>query len=143
MIHLLHSKDCERYLRNIWERGTLQEHERVYAVYLNDKYEREMHKCICKGAYSSTAFDLREIVKFALNARFDKVVIAHNQPSGNPILSEEDMHTTRITFYTLRALDIRLEDHIIITHDSYFSFKDAGIIAELENECKHVMRKAG
>ncbi len=143
MIPLTNSKECETYLRDIWERGTIQDHERVYAVYLNQKGERELHKCICKGAYIGTAFDLREIVKFALGAHFDNVVIAHNQPSGEHDPSEDDIQTTRIAFYTLRALDINLIDHIIITHDNYFSFKDAGIIDDFKRECGQAIKKTG
>lgn len=132
---MTNSADCEAYLRKIWERGTIQSHERVYAVYLNERGEREMHKCICKGSYSGTSFDLREVVHYAMANHLDYVVIAHNHPSGNCMPSKEDLDITRKIYNTLCTLDIKLIDHIIITHDNYYSFKDSGIIAEFHKVC--------
>lgn len=139
---LTNSAECENYFRTIWERGTMQSHERVYAVYLNDRGEREMHKCICKGCYVSTSFDLREVVHYAMANHLDYVVLAHNHPSGNCEPSNSDLEMTKRIYQTLIALDIKLIDHLIICHDNYYSFKDAGIIESYNKEYVG-LKKAG
>lgn len=139
---IINSENCEDYLRSIWERGTIQSHERVYAIYLNDKGVRELNKCICKGCYSSTSFDLREVVHYAMANHLDNVVLAHNHPSGDCSPSSADIELTKHIYLTLCALDIKLLDNIILTHDNYYSFKDSGIMDSYHKECCS-LRKTG
>jgi DNA repair protein RadC len=142
MIPLTNSAQCERFLREIWERGTMKIHERVYAVFLNDKGHREWHKCICKGCYCSTDFDLREVVHYAIVNHFDYVMLAHNHPSGDCRPSKQDIEFTKHIYHALCALDITMVDNFIITYDNIFSYKDAGIIASYHKDCT-TLRNAG
>lgn len=56
------------------------------------------------------------------------VVFAHNHPSGNTSPSKQDIELTQHMYDSLKTLDIRLIDHIIITKNSYFSFLEEGLI---------------
>ena len=56
------------------------------------------------------------------------VVFAHNHPSGNISPSKQDIELTQHMYDSLKTLDIRLIDHIIITKNSYFSFLEEGLI---------------
>lgn len=56
------------------------------------------------------------------------MVFAHNHPSGNISPSKQDIELTQHMYDSLKTLDIRLIDHIIITKDSYFSFLEEGLI---------------
>lgn len=128
MMPLTNSIQCEEYLRNIWEKNTIQIHERVYAVYLNHTGERVFHALINKGSYSSTNFDRREAMQYALNVHSNHIVIAHNHPNGDCEPSEQDIITTREVYKAFGSFDIYLVDSIILTHDNYFSFKDNGLL---------------
>ena len=60
--------------------------------------------------------------------------MVHNHPSGAPSPSEADMRLTRRIPEASRILQLQLLDHVIIgapapSRSSYFSFKEAGLIA--------------
>jgi DNA repair protein RadC len=52
----------------------------------------------------------------------------HNHPTGNLQPSENDLKITRRLVESGQVLDIPLYDHIIITRDSFYSFRDHGQI---------------
>jgi DNA repair protein RadC len=59
--------------------------------------------------------------------------MAHNHPSGDPNPSEADLRLTRRILEASRILQLHLVDHVIIGapasgRNSYFSFKEAGVI---------------
>jgi len=58
----------------------------------------------------------------------------HNHPSGDPSPSEADLRFTRRILEASRILQLHLLDHVIIGspapgRNSYFSFKEGGVIA--------------
>jgi DNA repair protein RadC len=54
------------------------------------------------------------------------IIIAHNHPSGETDLSDEDTKVTKVMFDAGQILGINLLDHLIFTKDKYFSFKNNG-----------------
>src|SRR3546814_20628004 len=47
------------------------------------------------------------------------IILVHNQPSGDPAPSEQDVVTTRQLSGLARALDIKLIEHIIVAGSDY------------------------
>jgi len=64
-------------------------------------------------------------------ANAESVVIAHNHPSGKLQPSSSDIQLTKKIASTLKNAGIRLNDHLIITSDSYYSFRDAGMLTNI------------
>jgi hypothetical protein len=62
----------------------------------------------------------------ALKANISSMFVAHNQPSGNLILSEQDKQLTKRLTEIGRALDLPLLEHAIVTRERYYSFADEG-----------------
>ena len=60
--------------------------------------------------------------------RAKSVIFAHNHPSGSISPSKKDIELTQYMYDSLKLLEIRLLDHIIITKNSYFSFLEEGLI---------------
>ena len=60
--------------------------------------------------------------------RAKSVIFAHNHPSGNISPSKKDIELTQYMYDSLKLLEIRLLDHIIVTKNSYFSFLEEGLI---------------
>jgi DNA repair protein RadC len=54
--------------------------------------------------------------------------LAHNHPSGDPEPSEDDLTMTKRLIEAGKILGIEVLDHIIITKNGYFSFKDRGLL---------------
>lgn len=71
---------------------------------------------------------IRQIVKDALACDARRVVMAHNHPSGDMRPSHADRDATRRIAAVLRALDIRLHDHVIVTPTGRWSFREAGLL---------------
>lgn len=130
---LLNSKDCETYLRNIWEYDTINYEERVYVVFLNSRGVRIDYKVIYDSRHATceiTPDKVLKIVQKAIKLKSKHIVIAHNHPSGSAQPSEFDLKATTELIDVLNRLDITVIDHIILTEDNYFSFKDAGLISQ-------------
>jgi len=70
----------------------------------------------------------REIFAGALTDRAASVVIAHNHPSGDARPSHEDIKTTQQLIAAGQLLGIPLRDHIIVSKDGHYSFKQHCLI---------------
>ena len=70
---------------------------------------------------NSAGISIRKIVEIALKANASQVVLAHNHPSGIAIPSDDDVQTTYQLARALRALDIKLVDHLVFADGDYVS----------------------
>jgi len=66
----------------------------------------------------------REVFVWAIEDRAHSIVIVHNHPSWNNNPSREDINITMKLQKSSEIIWIHMRDHIIITKDSYFSFKE-------------------
>jgi DNA repair protein RadC len=102
--------------------------ECLNVMYLNHKNiliaeETEEH-----GTVNSVSVYPREILKKAILYNASSIVLVHNHPSGITEPSKSDIILTKQLVSTLEPLNISLIDHIIISSNSYYSFKKHGII---------------
>ncbi|CAN5427054.1 hypothetical protein BH11PSE5_BH11PSE5_25930 [soil metagenome] len=70
----------------------------------------------------------RDIVLQALIADCRGAVLMHNHPSGDPNPSDADIQVTRMLCRMLRMLEMKLLDHIIVTTETSFSFRENGLL---------------
>ncbi|MEO6833868.1 MAG: JAB domain-containing protein, partial [Chitinophagaceae bacterium] len=75
-----------------------------------------------------TVVDTRMILKNALLYGANKLVVAHNHPSGNPTPSQADREVTRRLAKAAELMDMQLVDHLIIADGRYISLGDEGIL---------------
>lgn len=61
-----------------------------------------------------------------LNAQY--VVLAHNHPSGTIQPSTPDYELTKKIQKVLEVIDVKVQDHIIVGGNKYFSFADNGAL---------------
>lgn len=103
-------------------------HEEFWALYL-DRSNQVMSKSnISKGGVSSTIFDVRLILKSAIDQLASGIIICHNHPSGNNQPSTSDKQITYKMQEAGKLLDVKLLDHIIVCGQKYFSFADEGLL---------------
>jgi DNA repair protein RadC len=118
--------------RAVWRHLTLDlrdcDRERFLALCLNTRNELMREVIISMGSLNASIVHPREVFKPALACSAAAIVIAHNHPSGDPSPSREDHEVTRALSEAGTLLDIPLHDHIIIGADSYYSFRDAGLL---------------
>jgi len=98
--------------------------ESFFILMLNVKLETIGYAKISQGGVVSTIVDVRILCKYAVESLCTSCIIAHNHPSGNLKPSTADEMLTNKVKNALELFDIRLQDHIILTKESYYSFDD-------------------
>lgn len=83
---------------------------------------------VTKGTLTASLVHPRETFYIAIRKLAAQVMISHNHPSGDPEPSDEDIKITRRLVEAGKIMGIEVLDHIIITEDGFYSFKDKGLI---------------
>lgn len=100
--------------------------EVVYLVCLDAKCKVIGCRLMFRGSVNSASVSVRKIVETALSYNATSVILAHNHTSGIALPSREDQVTTRQVEAALRAVDIKLADHIIVADEDFVSLADSG-----------------
>lgn len=103
-------------------------------LFLNRKNELITDQDVFLGSLSESAVYPREVVTLALENRAAALVFVHNHPSGDPAPSREDQRLTKDLVWASQLLMIQVLDHIIIGHNTYYSFADEGRIKKFVKE---------
>ncbi|AZA50404.1 JAB domain-containing protein [Chryseobacterium carnipullorum] len=102
--------------------------EEFWAMFLNQSNKVIHVSQLTQGGISQSVVDVRVLFKTALDHFSTGIIIAHNHPSGSLKPSKEDMGITQKIKEAGKTLSIQLLDHVIVTHDTYFSFSDEGLL---------------
>lgn len=104
-------------------------HEQCWLLCLSQANKVLASHQISIGGITGTVVDPRVIFRLALtNPRCVSVILAHNHPSGNLHPSPADIKLTRNLVKAGEMINIKVQDHLIITQSGYFSFADEGEI---------------
>lgn len=101
-------------------------HEELWALFLNRSNRIIDKQKLSQGGIAETTFDMKILLKFAVNALASGIVLCHNHPSGNLRPSPADDQLTRRVSQAVKLLDIQLFDHLIIAENRYYSYSDEG-----------------
>jgi DNA repair protein RadC len=102
--------------------------EEFWAIFLNHQNKILYKTCLFRGGIASSVADIRVIFKTALEHFSTQIIVAHNHPAGSLKPSKEDINITQKIKDAGKLLDIDLLDHLILTQNNYYSFKDEGIL---------------
>lgn len=105
-----------------------QEREVFAGIFLDNKCRMLRYEEFFYGTVDGCAAHPREILKVALACNAACLIVGHNHPSGVPEPSVEDRQATRRIGDALKLVDVRLLDHIIVGHDTWFSFSRNGMV---------------
>jgi len=78
-------------------------------------------RTISIGTLMASLVHPREVFSPAIEDRAASIIIGHNHPSGILDISEQDKEVTKRIRTAGELLGIRLDDHIIVTGDSFIS----------------------
>ncbi|MDE6878106.1 MAG: JAB domain-containing protein [Odoribacter sp.] len=117
---------CKLLMQSAFHTDTLEYKEYVKLVLLNNANRVLGIATISEGGMNSTVVDIRLILQTALLAHATAIILAHNHPSGEWMPSRHDDMITKKIKEATGVVDIILHDHIIVTRDGYYSYKDEG-----------------
>lgn len=104
--------------------------EQFVVMYLNHANKIIGIFRVSTGGITGTVVDVRLILGTALKIAATGIILAHNHPSGNLKASQADQLLTRKLKNAAALMDIRVEDHIILsgTDNAFYSFASEGEI---------------
>ncbi len=119
------SRDIADYFRPM-----LQElpHEECHVMLLRNNLTLKDTALVGRGGLTETVVDVRIILETALRKQASLIALCHNHPSGSLRPSSVDRQLTTRLAEACRIMQITLVDHVIVSHQGYFSFKDEGLI---------------
>lgn len=101
----------------------------VFAVvFLDSQHQVLSYEPLFKGSIAQTSVYPRVIVQRALALNAAAVILAHQHPSGMTEPSSADRKLTEQLETTLRLVEIRVLDHIIIGKGKPYSFAETGLL---------------
>lgn len=80
------------------------------------------------GTLTSVMVHPREIFAAAIADHAMEVIVAHNHPSGIARPSTDDVRTTQQLLAASKLLGIPIKDHVILTRENHFSFREHGML---------------
>ena len=101
--------------------------EMVYLLCLDAKCKVICCREITEGSVNTAGISIRKVVDAALSSNATSVILAHNHPGGVAVPSGEDIHTTFQIYEALRAVDVILLDHVVVSDDDFTSMADSGL----------------
>lgn len=120
------SASAYEILKSNWNEGRLELQEEFKVILLNRSNEVLGIYNMSMGSTSGTVVDIRLLFAVALKCNALGILISHNHPSGNLNPSDADIEITKKIKQASGIFDIKLIDHIIVTHLGYYSFLDNG-----------------
>ena len=115
-------------LRYVWDERTIELYESFKVILLNRNNRLLGVASIAEGGITNTVVDVRILFAIALKTTAVGIILAHNHPSGNINPSESDRFLTKKIVEGANLLEIMVMDHIIITKDNHYSFKEHDIM---------------
>lgn len=97
-------------------------------LFLDKKHQLIEDELQGVGENDHVAISAKMIAKKALLLSASSVILFHNHPSGELRASISDIKTTNEIVDTLKRLEIKLLDHLIISPSGYLSFKESGLL---------------
>lgn len=98
--------------------------ESFWVLGLNSRNRIIYQDCIFIGGIDQCPVDFRILFKRLLTVGAHKFILVHNHPGGNCEPSKQDKQLTQKLKEASTILQLELLDHIIISDDGYYSFRD-------------------
>ena len=100
-----------------------QEHFAV--LVMNIKNQVIGKKVIAIGSSTETIASPKEVFQIAVRMGGDRIIVAHNHPSGSTEPSPQDIQITDLLLKAGKALDIEVMDHLILGNGSWNSLRQS------------------
>jgi DNA repair protein RadC len=102
--------------------------ERFRVICLDGNFGIIEERDVAEGTVDQATVYPRKVMEIALGARATTLVFVHNHPDGNTTPSDFDKTLTRGLVLAAKTMGISVYDHIIVSRDDCFSFRENGLL---------------
>lgn len=102
--------------------------ESFRVIFLDTKLRLIADEEFSKGTVDQTLLFPREVLKRVINLGASSIIMVHNHPSGDTKPSKADVAMTKEVIKALLPVAVELVDHLVVSKNSYTSFKAKGLI---------------
>lgn len=137
-----HSEDIYKVMQLFLKREKKlnKDREHFWVIALNrSNYVINIELLSIGNTVHTTPIKPMEVLSIPLQKRALGVILIHNHPSGDLSPSEQDKDVTDLLIQACKLMRTPVLDHVIITEHSYYSFKDSGLLRQLEESNKYVL----
>lgn len=99
--------------------------ECLLAIFLDARSRVTGYSEVARGTLNASRFTPRDVLVPALHANAAALLVAHNHPSHDPTPSRADRTATISLREAARLIGLPLTDHLIVTPDAVFSFRES------------------
>ncbi len=110
-------------------KGETQEY--FYCIYLDAARRMIENKLLFKGTLNYSLVHPREVFKHAYINGATSLIFVHNHPTGEVMPSKNDLELTKHLMEIGSLHGVKVEDHIIIGQDTYYSFFENKILENI------------
>lgn len=103
-------------------------YEEFKVIFINNKNIIIKEETLFFGTLNNVSLYPREIFRRCFELKASAIVLVHNHPSGNCKPSEEDIQLTKIINQIGNYLSVSIYDHIIVSNQGFWSFRQNGLI---------------
>jgi DNA repair protein RadC len=139
-IRVLSSLDIYNVMRDILllEDPNDRSKEHFWTISLDHGHTVLNIELVALGSVNQVPIEPMEVYSIPLQKKAVKLILVHNHPSGllKPSAGDKDM-TDRLIQVGL-IMHVPVIDHLVISEESYYSFADNGLLAELAKSTKYV-----
>lgn len=104
------------------------EYEVFGVLFLDNRHRLLQYQSMFRGTIDGASVHPREVAKAALLTNAAALIFTHNHPSGIVDPSQADRTITARLVDALGLIDVRVLDHIVVTHETTYSFADHGLL---------------
>jgi DNA repair protein RadC len=129
LFKVVSNEDAATVVRSVFNKDTMDWIEEVFIIFVNRRNAMLGFCKISTGGTAGAIVDPKVIFSLALKVPGTSgIIVAHNHPSGNTQPSREDKDLARKLVEGGKILEIAVIDFMIITDESYYSFRGEGLL---------------
>ncbi|MCI8336116.1 MAG: DNA repair protein RadC [Peptococcaceae bacterium] len=106
--------------------------EAFYIICVDGQNKVKSVQLVSEGTSNEVSVYPRMLVEAIIRSQGKHIILAHNHPSGILRPSKMDIALTKQVIAILRAISVKVLDHIIVGKGRYYSFAETGALAYCE-----------
>ena len=103
-------------------------HEQFKLISLNASFVIVGEDIVAEGTIDQATVYPRKVVELAIKHGATTLIFVHNHPSGDVTPSEMDKLITRSLVLAARTVGVTVYDHVIVSSNGYFSFREQSLL---------------